>query len=408
MTTPNPTPLVYRRIESDADLAAYARVLAHSFGRQESESAVWVSKCDPSFIRVMSRGDEILAGVILFEKGQFWGGRSVPMVGVGAVGVMPHARGGTLASRLMVELLCEARQRGFALSSLYPATQKLYRAVGYEQSGHRFEVRLPLHRIDIRERGLHVRPLEDRDRAPVRALYTRHAASHTGNLDRIDINWDRIERPPPSRTEPARAFVIEEAPGGPIIGYIYLTQVIVEGGKHEVHVQDMGAATPAAARRLWGFLASYATVGTDMVWHAGPSHPMLMLLAEQPYRLAIRHHWMNRIVHVEQALAARGYPVGLTATLSFAVRDATLPENSGVYTLHLAGGHAETVERTPLPTGPTPSGIEADACGLACLYSGIASASTLRQVGMLAGDDRSIALADAAFAGPTPWMTDMF
>jgi len=54
--------------------------------------------------------------------------------------------------------------------------------------------------------------MEPSDRDAVIALYTNFARVNDGNLDRGPMAWDRIERPPPSRTDPARAFVIEARP----------------------------------------------------------------------------------------------------------------------------------------------------------------------------------------------------
>ncbi|MGE3109850.1 MAG: enhanced intracellular survival protein Eis [Phycisphaerales bacterium] len=398
--------MVYRPARSEADVAEYARVLSHAFGRPESTSQGWLARYSPSEMRVMCRGDEVLAGLLLFEKGQFWGGRSVPMVGVGAVGVMPEARGKALATRLMRDALLEMRERGMALSCLYPATQTLYRAVGYEQAGHRFEVRVPLHRIMLRERGVEMRQATEADEPAIRALYRAVAAKHPGNIDRAASNWDRIKFPPPERKEAARAFVMMD--GERISGYIYLAPVVVEGGKHEVHVQDLCAATPEGWRRLLTFLAGYSTVGTDLVWHGGPSHPLLLLLDEQPYRLTIRHHWMIRIVDAARALAARGYPVGLSTELTIAVRDEVLRGNTGTYRVRLQGG---TIDPDALRGADSEKGgadIETDACGLACMYSGFMSASALRDAGMVKGSEESLRRADAAFAGPAGWMTDMF
>lgn len=393
----------YRGVESDAEVAAYARVLSHSFGRSEADSQTWISKCDRSSIRVMKCGGDVSAGLILFEKGQFWGGRSVPMVGVGAVGVMPESRGRSLATRMMVEALREMRGKGFALSALYPATQKLYRSVGYEQAGHRWEARVPLGKIDVRERSLEVRAMTEMDIGAVRSIYAQAARAHAGNLDRIGINWDRIERPPPTRTEAARGFVVVEPGSRSVVGYVYLSQTMVEGGKHDVQVQDMAAATPGAARRLWAFLAGYATMGVDAVWHTGPMHPMLMLLSEQPYRLRFMHHWMIRVVDVEKALTARGYSAGVDTSFMLSVRDEVLPENTGVYRIRVRESKAEVTREAGVQSDRIDI-VRVDACGLACLYSG----TTLGQVGIVEGTAEAIGRAEGAFAGPTPWMTDMF
>jgi len=62
--------------------------------------------------------------------GQDFGGRRVPMAGLSSVAVAPHRRGEGLARRVITMCLADRRERGQAISSLYPATTGLYRRLG--------------------------------------------------------------------------------------------------------------------------------------------------------------------------------------------------------------------------------------------------------------------------------------
>lgn len=86
-------------------------------------------------VRTIERRGELLGGLVLLPLGQWFGGRSVSMAGIGSVAIAPHARGDGAAAFLMQSVLAEAHDQGFALSTLYPATQRLYRQAGYEQAG---------------------------------------------------------------------------------------------------------------------------------------------------------------------------------------------------------------------------------------------------------------------------------
>ncbi len=407
----------YIPITTDDHAAQYARILAHSFGRLESESTAWLERFGRESCRVLIADGRAVAGLIAIRMGQFFGGRRIDKIGVAAVGAAPEARGRGVATELMRRCILETHEQGIPISGLYPATQKLYRAVGYEQSGHRFEVRVPLGSIGIKDYELKVRPIEEADRPRVYALYAREAQNTDGNLDRPPILWDRIERPPPSRVDPARAFVIEGDGGAgeggqrAIEGYVYLTQVmppIPNRGKHEVHVHDMLAATPRAARRLWSFLAGYATLGPDLQFYGGPTHPLLATLPEQPYRMSNMLHWMTRIVHVDKALESRGYPAGLRAALVLNVKDSLIPANSGFYLLEVNDGRA-TVSRPAVapPRGAAPM-LTCSINGLATLYTAHLAPAALRSIGFIDGDNDAIRAAAAIFAGSTPWMSDMY
>src|SRR5204863_3657876 len=103
----------------------------------------WLNKAGRENVRVLREGREPIACLLLLPMGQFFGGRPVPTVGVAAVGVAPHLRGRGAAARVMSSALREIRAAGTPLSALYPATQVLYRKVGYEQAGGRFEITIP-------------------------------------------------------------------------------------------------------------------------------------------------------------------------------------------------------------------------------------------------------------------------
>lgn len=386
----------------DADVLGYARVLAHAFGRTETESAHWMTLTPHADKRLVKRADRVVAGLTYIHMGQYFGGRSVPMIGISAVGVAPEARGGGVALDMMRECVREMHAMGGVISGLYPATQRLYRLAGWEQSGHRFQTKIAPGSIGIRAQEMEVRPLEPGDREAVRSLYCSVAQHADGNLDRGALSWDRIERPPPGRQDPARAFVVLGDSG--IEGYVYLSQAAGAPhlrGKHEVHVHDMCAGTERAARRLWAFLASYATMVTDVVWYVGPCHPMLMMLGEQPYTMVHHMHWMTRIVDVARALEARGYAPGLRAKVGIEVGDDLLETNNGVFTLEVEDGRGHVTR------GGT-AGVRTSVQGLAAMYTGYMSPHVLRTCGGVEGDGGSLTTLGSVCAGGVPWMVDMF
>src|SRR6266850_4417815 len=116
----------YTVLSTDRQAEGYARVLAHSFGRSDTEGAGWLTRHTRSHIRVLGEGDEVAAGMIFIPMGQYFGGRSVPMWGVAAVGVAPESRGRGLATELMKRSLEEMHGEGVPIAALYAATQRLY------------------------------------------------------------------------------------------------------------------------------------------------------------------------------------------------------------------------------------------------------------------------------------------
>ncbi|MBX3406755.1 MAG: GNAT family N-acetyltransferase [Phycisphaeraceae bacterium] len=404
---------------NDLECAAFAHVLAHSFGRTDAEAADWVALHDRASIRILCRSGEVEGGLILIHMGQYFNGAPIPMVGIQGVGVAPGARGRGVASELMQRCLREFHSEGTPLSSLYPANQTLYRRLGYEQAGHRFEVHIPLHRIGARAPmrggdGLNIREARSQgaDRDRVRALYRRFAAACQGTLDRNEVVWRRIESPPPARSEPSRLFLIER--GRALEGYIFLTQTnpptISGPNRFNVNIQDMAAITPGAINRLWAFLAGYATVGNDAIWFTGPTNPLLIALPEQTYKpMLLRDHWMLRLVDLKAALEQRDWPRGIDAKLTIDVKDETLSANTGRWSLSSADGRAR-VRKLDRGTKPRGAAIKCDIGALATLYAGFASAELLALTGRVEGSPDSLAIASALFASTrgVPMLTDMF
>jgi predicted acetyltransferase len=111
---------------------------------------------------------------------------------------------------------------------------------------------------------------------------------------------------------------------------------------------------------------------------------------------------MLRIVDAPRAIAARGYPLGLTLSVPLSIDDARGPWHRGDWVLDVSDGHGRLVAGTG--GGPAIS-----INGLAALYSGFASARTLFAAGLLANATaEQIAALDAAFSGPRPAMNDDF
>jgi predicted acetyltransferase len=296
----------------------------------------------------------------------------------------------------MQRLLHELRGQGFPLSVLYPATQTLYRRVGYEQAGARYEIRVEAHSLDFKERNLQVRPVKPADLPMLHELYRRHASSRQGYLDRGPYVWDRVYHP---RSETAYGFLVESSQG--VEGYTWLVRRRKVELLQELFLTDLVASTPAAGRRLLSFLGDHRSLAREVVWTGGPADPLLMQLREQTYQVKLLFHWMLRVLDVSSALESRGYPAGVSGTLHLQVEDDLFPENRGNFILEVSGG-AGRVQRGG-------SGLmRLDVRALAPLYTGFLSPEALRSVGALVADEDAVRLAATLFSGTAPALPDMF
>ncbi|MCP3101127.1 GNAT family N-acetyltransferase [Myxococcus sp. K15C18031901] len=380
----------------EREVAAVIDILMHSYAMTPEDCEGWKKRQDLGNLRLLREKGQVGATLGLLRMGQWYGGRSVPVIGVGGVGVHPLHRGQGTATRLMRHLLREVRAEGAPLSILYPATQPLYRRVGYELAGGRYEIRVPVSSLGTDERGLRLRAIEAADEAAITACYTRVARHRQGWLDRGAFSWTRVRNP---RTETVHGFLVEGDAG--VEGYVYLARRPQKDLKYELGVTDVVATTPVAARRLLRFLGDHHSLGTEAVWFGGVDEPLLWLLREQDYSVKLYMHWMARVLDVAAALEARGWPPDAAGVLHLEVEDDLFPENQGRFVLEVASGAARV-------TRGGEGRMRLHVRQLASLYTGFASADALRAMGLLQADDASVQVAQRLLHGPTPSMRDMF
>jgi predicted acetyltransferase len=111
---------------------------------------------------------------------------------------------------------------------------------------------------------------------------------------------------------------------------------------------------------------------------------------------------MLRLVDAPAAIAARGWPNGVTGQVDLELVDDLCPWNAGPHRLVISDGEADLA---PGGTGA----VRVTPQALAVLYAGATSPAVLRRAGLLEGGDaRADALLTTATAGPPPGLLDYF
>jgi len=384
---------------ADGERAWMEETLGISFmNASDKNAAIWVDQVGRENFRLV-RDDRALAGLLnVIEMGQFFGGRSVPMVGISGVAVSPIQRGRGAASALMASVCREYAERGDTpLSALYPASLALYQGVGYDLAGGRYKVSMTgwSMKRSYREGELVTLP-SDSVPAEARALHRQQAAVHNGTLDRGAFIWHRTTG---GGQKPTVGYGVR-APDGTLEGYVYLRRFNRDGSDH-TWLSDFVAVTERATRRLFTLLGDLKTTSESVSWAGSPSDPRLALCADPTYKVTLYSSWMLRVLDVAAALQARGYSPGVSGVVHLDVADELLPANAGRYVLDVREGRAEV-------TRGGRGDVALDVRGLASIYSGYATGHDLRLVGLAAGGDAELAALTALFAGPAPWMAGDF
>jgi predicted acetyltransferase len=331
------------------------------------------------------------------------GGTAVPTAAVWSVVVSDTARGRGVGRTLMTELLAWLRHNGIVQSVLFPSVPAPYRAVGYEIAGERRILKAPLHTLPDAADPLPVRSWDDSDLDAIAECYEAFAATQSGLLQRPRSWWtSRVVSGHGGAVVYRRA--VEEA--GRITGHLVYTKDEAPADLpyyYDVNVHDVAWLTPAAGQSLLDYLSSHRALGVDVRWPAAPADAWSTQLAGAVPRVDFAYPWMLRLVDPVAALQARRFPAGLTAIVHLAVGDPVLEPSEQVLELRVNQGEASVsaVQREGAP--------RLDVGALAALHSGWSTAADLTRAGRLTGWTGSdIVALDAVFAGPRPWLADLF
>ncbi len=380
---------------------AFAEVLSRSLFFPPLSQHPWIETEGAENLRVVRVRGNVLGGLSVQNMGLWLRGQSLRVGAVRCVGVAPEARSQKLGRTLMTGCLAEMRDNNIPLSALYPATQPVYRYAGYEQAGYRVVYELPLHAINVRERGVTIQSHDLSDLTLIKKLYNQQAQQTSGHLDRNEWMWARLQRTRNPQT-PAHAVVAwqDGVPQGYMI-YINKPPVSLDNFVGQLIVVDWVSLTPEATDACWTFLSDHRSVNDKVQWCGSPSDTRMIRLANQDNSIKAHFCWLLRIVDLKAAMEQRSFPSSLEGELHLDVGDSCCPWNEGRWVCEFSGGK---VSVSPGGSGRMKLSIRA----LASMYSGFLSPWEGRVAHGFDADDESLSLAAQAFAGPTPWMPEIF
>ncbi|HEX2850200.1 MAG TPA: GNAT family N-acetyltransferase [Acidimicrobiales bacterium] len=361
----------------------------------------WLTKVDRSRGLAAYVGSDLAAAAFVRPFGQYFGGRAVPMGGFSPVAVAPEHRGRGLGSRITAAHYPSMRERGEAIATLYPASTQLYRGVGFGLGGEYAHQRIASRDLQRLRRptGLAVRRLGEADLGSVKRCYAANAAARDGWVDRPEVWWDRVFE---SIAE-QHLYGIEAEDGQALSGYVrYVHRPTKPPFNYTIEVQELCALDTDVLVTLWHLVASSSTQAPSVTWIAPHDNELLHLLPDQDFEPTGEIRWMVRLVDAHAAMAARGFPEAVAASVDLDLPDKYCEWNAGRWRLTIEGGRGvlQRGGEGTVSVGPP---------ALASLFTGYAGAEVLRRAGLLASsDDRAVAALSAAFAGPTPWCADFF
>lgn len=348
----------------------------------------------------------------------FHGGR-VPTAGIAGVAVEPERRGGGLVGALFDAALEEARERGEAVSTLFPSAPGIYRRLGYEVVGSFDDVDVSLDRVarTAPPSGLTTRRATSADVEAITAVHAAWAAGQNGPVSRAE---EPFWTPPEQYVEDYSGVTLA-VEDDTVVGFASWIRGTGDTPATTVmEVDDLIALTPEAARALWRTLGTFSTVvGTARVATSGSGaglDPAWLVLPDLRLRRAAERPYMLRVLDVERALEG-AWLAPVAGPVPFAVVDSSTgpalragspADLTGAWTLHVDDGVAH-LERDGIDVADAHHDRPVlTANGLALLYAGAQSARNLRMAGHLAGTETWDTALTAMFGGRQVHVRDYF
>ena len=325
-------------------------------------------------------------------------GNAVKLAGVSTIGTQPEYRRQGLVRRIHTQAFGQMREAGQNVAALWASQAAIYQRYGYAMTT--VQRHYSVDTVDIGffdgDAGSCDVGRVDLESAYdiVKAVYIAYIADRTCYLHRAKVTW--LQGALEEREADGPVWVAVARDGdGTAQGYVIYT---LRSGKFDhpsrgqlLNVRDLAWLTPDAYRSLWRFIASHDLVGR-VTWNSAPMDDPAHEFFTEPRMLNAEDRegaWF-RVIDVQGALGERGYDhegeltIGVTA-------DSLTPWNDGTWRIE-TGPDGTKVQRS----NAAPD-IELNAKALASLYTGFRTARDLASWGLLSGDRKALAAADAMF-----------
>jgi predicted acetyltransferase len=328
-------------------------------------------------------------------------GAKISTQGVAWVGtIKTHRRGGRgIASQLMRETLCKAREREFIVSALMPFRASFYQHFGYGIAERRCEWHVPMS----------ILPQGDCD--GVRFMKQDDLASMQACRQRMDERGQcAIERTPQSwqRTVPqwSEGFCVVDRDGS----WMFMQQTKARGKTH-VRVEDAAWDSHDAFLRQLHFLANLRDQYSMAVLSLPADFPLNHLLREPqlPHRV-VEHaaaqmtqmtRMQMRILDHARFLQALKLPPEVSGKAVVAIRECE--GNVATIAIDCDSGHMAVKSHSG------PADVECSDVIWAAIASGDLRASTASHLGLIRSTQpAALKLLDAMAIGPLPFCREYF
>lgn len=332
-------------------------------------------------------------------------GVAIPMWAISGVTVAPtHRRKGIARAMLEAELRT-ASEAGVAIAGLTVSEATIYGRFGFAPATSATDWTIetkratwigprPDGRLDFVAREALPEMLAD--------LHGRVRLTRPGEIEAWRGLWRRMAGRAPGQDGGAKLRAVRYADAGGTTRGIAVYRLGDEGSdftKHELELTYLLSETPDAYAALWRFALEHDLVAVVKAPLRSVDEPLRWMIADQRgAKVETGEHGWLRILDAPAVLTTRRFAA--SGSISLRVSD-HLGFAEGAWRLTVAeSGEAETTE------SDGPADVTLSVGALSSLVLGGVRAATLRDAGLVAGEDAAVRSLDALFASErTPYLS---
>jgi predicted acetyltransferase len=202
-------------------------------------------------------------------------GVDLRMGGIASVAVAPDQRRRGVAAAMMTAAIAEMKQRGYAVSVLYPFGYGFYRKFGWGLAGISHEYAIPALSLPVFEEFRAVRRLAVGEETELCSWYEHAWRTRNGTLKRSNLYWKALLG---SKLENVYVY---RNPEGRIEGHVaFRFSPTADSLVQDLKVLELLSTTPASWRGLIGFIAAQRDQVRTVHLGLPPDEPLLALMTE--------------------------------------------------------------------------------------------------------------------------------
>jgi len=403
------------------ELPRFSTILRDAFQIDPARlDAEWLASKDPAEIFAIfddlsenqSEDQSKILSILRVTYPQFWlGPTAVKLAGITSVATPPEHRRQRYLNHLLTQIMVQMREKGYAVSALYPFEFPFYKKFGYEQAGDEktIEVQIgALAKFKSRSSGRWVQK-EAEDLVEFDELYNKFCQGRFGMISRQQPYWQNVYFKP-HNSRPNTLYIWYDAQGQ-ARAYVVYKMKELEPWRRKLMIQTMAWLDQEAYFEILAFLANHDSQAFAVNFKTAPDDDFANLLDDpRQAQQEIIPGFMLRILDAKLALEQRSWPAGVSGRFSLTLQDNRLEWNDGL-TLQVAleNGHIQ-VEAQKLQAEN--AGLACDIRQLAQLYTGYLSPMRAAKIKLLeVRNQADLETAQAIFSAPgqpAPFMADFW